>query len=80
MPEEQFTIEVLPSGEQVKTYKDGRKYLIRTPSPLVERLSSAEETHAVASSELQQKLVDAIDTKLAEMDAGDPVPPEKRSL
>lgn len=77
---EEFEIEDLPSGEQVRVYPDGRKYLIRGASPAKAAVEQALPDLMESANELRAKQVAAIEAKIAQMESGNEVPPEKRSL
>lgn len=72
------TIRTLPSGEKVMHYPDGHQELIPRSSPVADLLASREEILAAANDELAAQRMAAVAEKQESLDAGNPVPPDKR--
>ena len=76
----EVTEETLPTGEQVKCYPDGRTVLTARTSPLRALLDECSgqrcSQHDALKADLAQRLHRAQDA----LDAGDPVPHEKRVI
>ena len=72
------TVRTLPSGEKITHYPDGTQELIPGPSALGGFLDGAEEAMQAANAELAEKRLQAVADKRASLDAGIPVPTDKR--
>ena len=72
------SIRTLPSGERVMHYPDGHQELIRDSSPISDMLGCREEELHIASQELAAQRLEAVDRKRESLDAGNPVPHDKR--
>lgn len=72
------SIRTLPSGEKVTHYPDGTQVLMPTASPIGSYLDGAEEAMQAANDELAQQRLAAVTEKQGSLDAGNPVPHDKR--
>lgn len=72
------SVRTLPSGEQVTHYPDGTQELIPGPSAVGSYLDDAEEAMQAANDQLAEKRLEAVSDKQASLDAGNPVPTDKR--
>lgn len=72
------SVRTLPSGEKVTHYPDGTQVLIPGPSTLTSYLDGAEAAMQAANAELAQKRMAMVTEKRDSLDAGNPVPTDKR--
>jgi hypothetical protein len=80
MGDKKVTVRTLPSGEKVEHHPNGDMHLIREGSPLRARLNANLDQDKEASQAMRDVRHQAIQDKKDRMDAGDPVPYEKRSV
>lgn len=72
------TVRTLPTGEKVMHYPDGHQELIPSGSPINDYLDSNEEAIQVANDLLTEERIATITEKQESLDAGNPVPNDKR--
>lgn len=70
---------ILPSGEKVRHHPDGTQRLI-PHNRVVATLVATRAATAEAAAGLDAKLLEAVEVKRALLDAGDPVPEDKRVI
>jgi hypothetical protein len=74
------SVRTLPSGEKVIHYPDGNQVLIPSGSPIDDFLDSNEESIQAANDLLTADRIAAITDKRESLDAGTPVPHDKRVI
>jgi hypothetical protein len=78
MGEKRPSVRTLPSGERVTHHPDGNQVLIPSESAVSNFLDSNEEALQAANDRLTQDRLAAVAAKRQSLDAGTPVPNDKR--
>lgn len=78
MADDADEIITLESGEQVRVTADGSRYLISTPSPLMDQVVTEAEQRREEQVKIDQFQANLITRKQKSMDANPTIPPEKR--
>jgi hypothetical protein len=78
MGEKRASRRTLPSGETVIHHPDGNQVLVPSGSPVNDFLDSTEEATQAANDRLTEDRLAAIAGKQESLDAGNPVPHDKR--
>ena len=79
MGDKKPTTRTLPTGEKATHHPDGR-VVLQPRNSLVATLNAKYEENEAASAALRDALVEAATAKRESLDAGTPVPPEKRAI
>lgn len=74
------SVRTLPTGEKVMHYPDGHQKLIVEHSPLRDMLDSRAGELDAASAALTEQRLAAVTEKQESLDAGNPVPADKRPI
>lgn len=80
MGDKRPSVRTLPTGEKVTHYPDGHQVLIPGIGPIDALLDSQEGVLHQASADLAEKRMSTIVEKQDALDAGNPVPNDKRPV